>query len=244
MDRTPAGQGPGAGQRRAGVIDPLTAIATERWERRIRHGGTEYLRMYWEATEDAHRAPLIDEVMRLLPSAAGGDVLEVGCHVGTNLRVLARRQPFVRAYGVDVSPDAITFGRAEFWNLPEAERPARVDLRVGSAQALSDLPEMDVVFSCYALAYVAPDDLYGALSRMWTLARRGLVIAEPMVLLTDPREPAARVTRLNPCPEWAHDFARHARALPGAGQARVRPVTCARGDLNAVLTIPRKEPRP
>jgi SAM-dependent methyltransferase len=60
---------------------------------------------------------------------SGGSILDVGCGTGTNVLWLAR-QGF-RAFGVDVSPTAITIARRR------AQRgKSRVDLRVASADRL------------------------------------------------------------------------------------------------------------
>ena len=71
----------------------------------------------------------------------------------------------------------------------------------------------DLLFSCYALAYVAPRELRGVLEQVLRIARTGLVLAEPQAM------PGAPAGRTNDVPEWRHDYAAELRALGLADRA-------------------------
>lgn len=204
-----------------------TALSSARWERRAREGGEPYLRGYWDAGQQAHRRILLDAIRALRPAS----VLEIGCHVGTNLRLLAESRADGPALaGIDLSPEAINYGKTRF-----SEEGIPADLTVQSALTF-DTPTVDVVFSCYALSYLAPQDIAAVLARMWAHAERGMVLAEPMV---GPYRDA--LIRTEPCPEWRHDYMALALELPGVGTLIREPVAPPVDALNAVLSLRRKD---
>lgn len=108
-------------------------------------------------------------------------VFEVGCHCGPNLIRLAQDIPtLTEIFGIDASPQAIQAGTA--W-AKEAGLDSRVSMSVGrfpedTAHLASGYA--DVVISCYTLAYFCPEDLDPALYEIGRLAKRVVILAEPM----------------------------------------------------------------
>jgi hypothetical protein len=119
------------------------------------------------------------------------------------------------------------------------ERIQLITGRVPDAtQALTDRC-VDVVISCYALAYMAPPDLDAMLFEMGRLARRAVILAEPM---TDQPTATPHVL-LNGYRDWAHNYIAASRWI---GTWRGMTVQIARIEppvdrLSAILVATRGE---
>ena len=133
---------------------------------------------YWESKGEMYRGLLADALRPLAPFAS---VLEIGCHSGPNLWAIRQRWPDPVLYGGDPALKVAMFGAA-MCALPSA---AAVDLSgigffCGSAPSCFDpfgvvpigvdehgvgpcdkatLPDVDVIVSCYTLAYLTPEQL-------------------------------------------------------------------------------------
>jgi len=142
-------------------------------------------------------------LLEIIKALTAETVLEVGCHCGPNLMRFATECPTLRMIGIDISPDAVTAGRA--WSVARGVSD-RVQFNVGRVpEALDRLPagSADVVLSCYTLAYLAPADLDAALYAMGRVARRAVVVAEPMVFA--PSEATGTRSLSGYC-EWRHCY--------------------------------------
>jgi SAM-dependent methyltransferase len=165
-----------------------TATATQYWETRHETAEPGWAERYWRDVDAPHRDALVDAVAELYPFRS---LLEVGCNAGPNLRRFAARWPDVTYHGLD--PNAQALAMAYTHGVPAY-------LKVGAVPiALSMLPVVDVVVTCYTLAYVAPEDLPRTLAGLWAKASRGMVLAEPMVV--------GDSVIVGDGPEWAHDYA-------------------------------------
>ena len=150
---------------------------------------------YWESWTNPYRWTLAEAIKSCQPAS----VLELGCNVGPNLHVLRQALgPDVPLIGVDVNKSAIEFGRQQFAALGDTETIlAEADFFSG----LMALGPIDVICSCYALAYLAPGDaVLDVVREAWRKATRALVFAEP-TSLTLPRFTDAAIG------EWAHNYA-------------------------------------
>jgi len=118
-----------------------------------------------------------------------------------------------------------TFGLAERITFTVGALPA-------ATQALATA-SVDVVLSCYALAYLAPADLDAVLYDLGRVARRAVVLAEPM---TDQPQ-AVPHPALSGYREWAHNYQASVRWLPTWQPLTVRvdPVTPPVDRLNGIL---------
>lgn len=176
-----------------------TVDAANWWARPRTNDGGSWIENYKRSLGSRHRTVIADLVRDL----AATSILEVGCHCGPNLIRLATEHPALEQLsGVDVNAQAIAAGTA--W---AAERglSERIQLITGQIPAASQmLPDrcVDIVLSCYALAYIAPPDLDAVLWEMGRLARVAVLLAEPM---TD-RPEALIKTTLNGYTEWAHNY--------------------------------------
>jgi len=184
----------------------------------------------WASLDLSRRAKLIEALGRFREASS---FLELGCHVGSNLRLLAIALGPERLTGLDVNKDAIALGQALFTE----ERVDNVTLESG--EFLSALPRFpddseDVVFSCYALAYVHPGDLARVIGHMLRIARLGLVVAEPQVRSAPDRRRVRHRTF-----EWNHDYWRTLRRLGiRSDQLRFTDLEVdERHKMNAILTV-------
>jgi ubiquinone/menaquinone biosynthesis C-methylase UbiE len=174
-----------------------TREAADWWAQPRGAASAEWVRNYQHSLQARHRTVIAEQVTALQPAT----VLEVGCHCGPNVIRLAASLPTTRFRGLDVNAEAIQAGRA--WAV-SAGCADRVHLETGQIpDALLSLPTgcTDVVLTCYALAYIAPHDLDAVLFELGRIARRAVVIAEPMT--------AGAVTRIRAMSgysEWAHNY--------------------------------------
>jgi len=128
-------------------------------------------RHYWDSAAAPHRAWVVAALAVL------GDVqsvLDLGCQCGPNLRVLHDHYPHLQLIGLDCNPQALAFGRQ--W-LPEADFLEGV-----LPDALTSWGDhsVDVVLSTYTLAYQSPDTIEAALAHCLRIARRAVILIEPM----------------------------------------------------------------
>lgn len=162
-------------------------------------------------------------------------ILEVGCHCGPNLIRLATDYPQLRGTGLDVSADAITFGTA--W-VAQRHLQDRITLRQAPfPQGTEHLASgsVDVVLTCYAIgAYMADADLTAALYEMGRLAKRAVILAEPMI-----EGPTRAKHTMNGYIEWHHDYRRAIQWISTLNQRRARivPVAPPVDSLDAILVL-------
>lgn len=175
---------------------------------------------YWAATGQPHRAALIDQ-LRTLPHFE--NIRELGSCAGTNIRLFREAFPHAAVEGIDVSEAAVLFAQDKLATDPY--------VRVVHADILDEAPqwqdeEADVVVSCYALTYIAPEDLPDLLGHIVRSARVGIAFAEPMV------GPPARLPIRYDTVEWRHDYS---AVLTPILQAAGRPATMSLSTLAAPI---------
>lgn len=197
-----------------------TAQATDYWRERDTTFGAGWADHYWRTRMASYRLELASDLAAI---ARARSFFEVGCNVGANLWHLSEQRLAIG--GCDVNAAAIAF----------AQEQLNGDLRIGGMLDVLGSYRAggwDVVFSCYALAYLAPEDLPRAIRLMMRVARRAIVLAEPMHL-----DGGSGYTRLNQIPEYKHDFVGALKAF-GVPRSRysIRRIE-APDHLNAILTL-------
>jgi hypothetical protein len=130
---------------------------------------------YWDSSGQAHRGVLLEQLRGF---GSPESVLELGSHSGPNLRLAAEALPAARVAGIEINEAVVDRARL----LLDAAGLGRVELTKGSVVEL--LPRWasdseDLVFSCFALAYLSPRQLTGVLRHALRVAHLGIVLVEP-----------------------------------------------------------------
>ena len=180
-----------------------TIDAATWWARPRGAQSAAWIANYKNSLTSRHR----DGISAIVGSLGVTSVLEVGCHCGPNLIRLATDHPSLEQLsGVDVSAEAISAGNAWAQSAGLSERVQMVPGRIPDASSMLADRCVDVVLSCYALAYIAPPDLDAVLSEMGRLARVAVILAEPMS--DGSTDPKISFTGYS---EWAHNYAAASR---------------------------------
>lgn len=194
-------------------MHPRTVEAGDWWARSRGAQATNWIENYQRSLKARHRGVISQIVGTLQPTA----VLEVGCHCGPNLVRLATDHPTLRCAGIDANAEAIAAGQQWVASQMLADR---VELHLGRLPAATaEVPSgsIDVVLSCYTLAYMAPPDLDEALAELGRIARRAVILAEPHA-----DESVAGKQSMSGYTEWHHNYA---SAIQWASTMRTRRVT-------------------
>jgi ubiquinone/menaquinone biosynthesis C-methylase UbiE len=214
-------------------MQTATIEAANWWARPRGAQAREWMATYQGSLQARHRTVLVEIMRALAPTS----VLEVGCHCGPNLIRLGEAFPALMASGVDANDEAVAEGQR--WAKAKGIE-ARVELKAGRfPDVTSAVPSgsVDVVFSCYALAYVAPSDLLEALAEVGRLATTAIVLMEPQ---TD-NATADEKRSMSGYNEWAHNYR---AALQWVSSVRgwateIIPITPPVDRLNAALVARR-----
>ena len=208
-----------------------TVEAANWWARPRGAAASTWIATYQKSLTSRHRDVILAAVQSV-PDVTS--VLEVGSHCGPNLMRIAQACPGVEQLtGVDINAEAASAGAQWADRLGLSERIA---FQVGRVPDLtSALPDgcVDVVLSCYALAYIAPRDLDAVLYEMGRLARRAVILAEPMTHTG----PATTKVSFSEYHEWAHNYRDASRWLNTwhGSTIRIEPVSPPVDHLRDVL---------
>jgi len=177
------------------------SVETAAWWARPRGPAAgQWIANYQTSLTARHRTLLVDLVKRFQPAT----LLEVGSHCGPNLIRLCEEMPDLSCSGVDASGEAIEAGRHWAFTKGLSER---LELQCGTFPAVTSgvkSGEVDLVISCYALAYVSPSDLGDALYEVGRLATKGAVLLEPIP--AGPGDVNERGWNASGYREWIHDY--------------------------------------
>lgn len=143
--------------------------------------GTSYLKQIWRKKNKTdfldishpHRKFLIERISKFYPFF---NVLEVGCGLGANLYLLAKKFPKVNFFGIDINERAIKKGKEIF----EKEKLENVELFVKEAKDLNFYKEnsFDIVFTDALLMYLGKDEIEKVLKEMIKIAKKALIFLE------------------------------------------------------------------
>lgn len=191
------------------LLESIVGTALHEWRWRIRHlikkGWSEG---YIKSTVHPHRDYLIKKIIEHAPFHTA---LEIGCNVGPNLYLLAKRLPAGTYYGIDINSDAIVKGKA--WL--EHEGLTNIHLAVGKADRLErfDDKSIDVIFTDATLLYIGPDKFSRVLQEMVRVSRRALIFLEFHSFESDRHQYYDA--------RWIHDFNTLVQTYVSGAQCRV-----------------------
>ncbi len=206
------------------------------WNRK----GADGWNAYWDSLGAHYRTALVEALDTVLP--VQGSLLEIGCGPGVNLLRVLQAFPDVDVTGVDVSQAAIDNGEKRFAAaIAAGELPGRgrAALCVGELpEALDAVDPVDVVLSCYTLAYVHPFDIARTLEKLLELGERAIVLAEPMLV---PGLPSGLIPNTSGKPrprEFRYDYLRwFQEKAPGWWVTTMKPLIVDR--MNRLLVAER-----
>jgi hypothetical protein len=124
---------------------------------------------YAASEAQPHRADVVAALGRV---PGWSSLFEIGCHCGPMLHAIQAAFPAAMLSGCDVNQEAVTAARQWLPGVVCGPFP-------GVTAAWPD-QSVDVVLSCYALASADPGDLDAALTESARIARRAVVICEPV----------------------------------------------------------------
>lgn len=211
-----------------------TIAARDWWARPREDHAAAWVANYRNSLQVRHRAIIAEAVAGLQAES----LLEIGCHCGPNLVRLAKELPGLSCLGLDVNAEAVKAGTD--WASAEG-LGGRVQLRHGGfpqATAAMDDGCVGVVLSCYTLGYMAPEDLDAVLYECGRLAKRAVILAEPMVLDGTGPQGHGNVSGYR---EWVHDYLRALRWIGTLRDmtTRIERVSPPVDRMNAVLVCTR-----
>lgn len=182
----------------------------------------QWVKRYWDSADRKHR-DLILKAMETFGEFSS--VLELGCNTGPNLKRIHERWPRVDLAGVDVNADALTYGREaahqEGWDWESCH---------GSFMDALNGPRYDIVLTCYSLCYLDQEDIDPVLAASLACAKKGVVIAEPMVI--NEEEGLCNA----PIPEYHYNYFKR---LPKGRTKGLFKVSPPEHHLNYILTFPK-----
>ncbi len=215
-------------------MQTATVAAVDWWAAQRGANVSVWIGDYQKSLHRAHRTAIV-EIVRRYDVAS---VLEVGCHCGPNLIRLAQDVPTLTdLFGIDASAQAVQAGQ-EWAN--ESGLGDRVQMREGRfPAATASMADgcADVVLSCYSLAYLSPEDLDAALFEIGRLAKKVVILAEPV----SPGEPTSLSRTANGYQEWAHAYGRALKWIGSLRGMTLRTLTMNPpiDNLNAILVLER-----
>lgn len=208
----------------------VLARAKDYWRERHRsRPGDEWAEMYWSSMDRPYRDRLVEIASQVAPITS---VLELGCNALPNLRRMHMAFPDAELYGVDINDQALAYGFAqakkEGWDLKLALETDTLEHYIERKQVAC----FDVVFSCYALAYIEPDTIRNVVWGAMRLARKLVIFAEPTVMGT------WRRVRDADTDEWAYDYLRLAsKCRERTAQMEEEVVSPSFDGLNGITVI-------
>ncbi|MFZ2152247.1 MAG: class I SAM-dependent methyltransferase [Minisyncoccia bacterium] len=136
-------------------------------DRDWKYGEGDWVKDYWASRNHPHRKHMLEAIKELDPK----EVAEVGCNCGPNLSLIHENFPHIDLYGMDASPDAISFGKKMLCK--------HVNLVDGD---FAYLPwrnnTMDVVIADASLMYAKPDDIEEVVSGLVRVAVKAVIIVD------------------------------------------------------------------
>lgn len=146
------------------IVDPPSLASEER----------EAAKRYWSTLgfHAGYAGPrhwsehMAEQVLGLRPRS----ILEFGCNAGRNLAAIRSRDSGVRLIGIDINPDAVTYGR-----------DSGLDLRVADEGFLRAMKPgaVDLIFTVSVIDHLPnPRDV---LAEMLRVSRIGVILLEPWI---------------------------------------------------------------
>lgn len=148
----------------------MTPQDTSYWQKRKekdehrdwRYDTNNWITDYEESTLHPHRR----NTLAILRGLRFDSLIEIGCSVGPNLKLISEEFPEVDLYGIDPNPDSVK--RAKLFTTAQVE--------LGDARELWG--EWDVILADASLMYVTPEEITEVMDRIAFSAKKAVLIIE------------------------------------------------------------------
>lgn len=139
-----------------------------------------YLKAYWRrrAPKGHDNHPSVPEVARWAMDWKPERVLELGCGRGAVLATMGRLDPNVRLAGIDINAQTISSARTQ---MPHGRKVQLTAADIADPTAWPD-GEPDVIVADQVLMYLSPGEYENVLTHALRIARRGMLLVEPISL--------------------------------------------------------------
>lgn len=172
---------------------------------------------------DSWKAPHREQVSAAVGLLNVGTVYELGCGSGPNLRLLRERYPKMFLAGCEPNPGFREHARQHFpvddFMLPEVPQKS-----------------FDLVFTCYALAYIDREAALITLTRVHGHGTQYMILIEPSAYVTPFGPPG--LYEGHAMPSFVHDYSRLAEQAGWKVEWRW-PIVPPHQGLNATLVLSR-----
>jgi len=150
-----------------------TKIQEWTWKNTRGSGGNDFTGGYCEEIDHPHRQFVVERVSRYFPFEG---LLEIGCNIGANLYLLAKRFPMTKLYGIDINAPAVNKGKA--WL--EQEGLTNISLYTEKADRLERFADksVDLLLTNSTLMYIGPDKIKKVLEGMIRVTRKNIILSE------------------------------------------------------------------
>lgn len=125
---------------------------------------------------NSHRRFLMKQIDTFIHSSINS-IIELGCGIGINLFLLAKKFPYVKMIGIDINSSAIRIGN----ELLKQEGITNVKLIIGKVEELLPLlkdKSFDITLTDAFLMYIAPDKFTKILKDIIRITRKAIILSE------------------------------------------------------------------
>lgn len=127
----------------------------------------DWISGYEQSIRHPHRFDIIQILHSLRPF---NSLLEVGCSVGPNLKLIHDEFPEVYLAGIDPNKDSVE--RAQTFL-----KSHNIHVAVGDVRTLG-FDDADIILADASLMYITPEEIQGVMDRLALVAKKAVVIVE------------------------------------------------------------------
>ena len=131
-----------------------------------RIGEKDWLEGYWQSVNHPHRKLILKALESFYPFKS---LLEVGCNVGPNLKLIQDKFPKVELAGSDVNIEALKIAK---------QRLPKVDIYIDNIENSLIKRQFDIVLVDAVLMYIPPERILKAMENISYLAKKGVILVE------------------------------------------------------------------
>jgi len=143
------------------------------WQKPQFKESKNYEEFFFENIKQPRREYLAGRIFELGPIRSA---MEIGCNQGFNLYNLAKKQPELELFGLDINPRAVREGNMRF----QSAGMDRVHLSEGACDDLKafESNSVDLIFSEAIIIYIGPDKIRKTLKECVRVARKAILLME------------------------------------------------------------------